>query len=185
VSYRGFPPPLSFRARSATTRNLYEPATVSRHFPNSRSLAALGMTAEEEARDDTGKVVPFRGPPLFCHSEERLFFVIPRSASDEESLRVCHRLPPLSQLQIPLCARDDSGRRGSEFQAGEEVRNSKREKRLGMTRGKWCHSGERPFSVIPKSAPCLSFRGAPATRNLSRKITTPCSSPPIQGFSLR
>jgi hypothetical protein len=36
------------------------------------------------------KAIPKRSPP--CHPEER---------SDEGSQRVCHRLPPHSQLQIP------------------------------------------------------------------------------------
>jgi hypothetical protein len=56
---------------------------------------------------------------LGCHSEGSPSPVIPRSASDKESLRVCHHIPPNPQMQIPRCARDD-----------------KREKRLGMTRGK-------------------------------------------------
>jgi hypothetical protein len=36
------------------------------------------------------------------HPEERLnLSVIPRSASDEGSLGLCHHFPPYSQLQIP------------------------------------------------------------------------------------
>jgi hypothetical protein len=191
LSFRGSP--LSVIPRSAATRNLLEFCTVFRRIADCRFLTTFGMTGGK-GHCEGHPFLSLRGSPfsviarvtLFCHCEERPFFVIPRSAatrnllefctvfrriadcrflttfgmtggkghceerpflsfrgaslfchceerSDEESPRVLHRLPPYSRLQIPHCVRNDRGK--------------------GSLRGS-------PFSVIARSVPFLSFRGA-------------------------